>query len=100
MRSVKFIVFQANMIRSFSPHSRCDCALANCSMELFVNDACTYGTIEWLIRYRSGGSDAVNIGLAFDNLTLSHVECFSPLPKEAAALLRDCGFVVPFNLSC
>jgi len=66
-------------------------------MELFVNDACTVGSIEWLIRYRSGDVDSVYFGLGFDNLTLSDVDSCSPLPHEAAALLRDCGFVVPFK---
>ena len=99
MRSVKFIVFQAGLVRSFSPDRKSDYALANCSMELFLNEGCTAGHIEWLIRYRSGGCDVIYIGLQFDNLTLSNVDCYSPLPSEAVALLRDCGFRVPFQFS-
>jgi len=99
MRSVKFIVFQAGLVRSFSPCRKSDYALANCSMELFLNEGCTFGNIEWLIRYRSGGMDSIYIGLQFENLTLKDVDCCSPLPAEAVTLLRDCGFRVPFQYS-
>ena len=94
--AVKTIYFKAEIVREYSAIPTPDhLGVADCSMEIFFNDDDTPTCIEWIIEYDDGTTDEENIGLWFENRTLTDFDGLFSLPYHARKLIRLNGFRIP-----
>jgi len=90
------VFFQSPAVHSFSG-AKSDYAHAICSMDLLMSSSGRTGQIEWLIKFRTGGEQAIYIDLHFANNRLLGFCGIDELPNEAVNLLCAAGYVVDKN---
>lgn len=106
MQSVQTIKFQSGITRENSHTPKLEnLGNAQCSMELFTPDGTAAkngsGHIEWYVEYLDadgtpdGDDDVEQIGVWFENKTLTDYDGVFSLPKQAVQLLREVGIIVP-----
>jgi hypothetical protein len=66
----------------------------DCSMELFTDKDGTPSFIEWIVEDEEQEM-VEGIGLCFDGKTLQDYDGVFELPKQAIALIRKAGYIVP-----
>lgn len=95
-KPIASVTFNAHMVREYSAVPMVDqLGEAENEMILWMNADKTHGFIEWNVEFPNGDQDGAEIGLQFENRTITDYDGVFSLSRFAVMFLRRNGFKIP-----